>query len=76
MEVLMAIFPYPIRGSERSAAPAADAAEELTAAKDARARSCPLCGGPIRSGQHVKRVYGTTLHALCPRTKSGDGSML
>lgn len=74
--LLMAVSPYPIRGSERIAAPAAAAAEELTAAKDARSRRCPLCGGPIRSGQHIKRVYGTTLHALCPRTRSDDGAML
>lgn len=72
----MAISPYPITGSECTAAPAVAAAEELTAAKDARSRRCPLCGGQIRSGQHIKRVYGTTLHALCPRTRSDDGAML
>lgn len=28
-------------------------------------RSCVLCGMPLRSGQHVLRMHGSTVHARC-----------
>jgi hypothetical protein len=30
-----------------------------------RPRRCVLCGGPLRTGQHMLRVHGTTVHARC-----------
>jgi hypothetical protein len=31
-------------------------------------RLCILCGGPLRGGQHVIRVHGSTIHAHCSAT--------
>lgn len=33
-----------------------------------RIRICILCGGPLRAGQRMVRVHGTTIHARCGRT--------
>ncbi len=32
-----------------------------------RVRICILCGGPLRAGQRMVRVHGTTIHARCGR---------
>jgi hypothetical protein len=26
---------------------------------------CILCGRPLRAGQHILRVHGSTIHARC-----------
>ncbi len=31
----------------------------------ARLRICVLCGHPLRTGQHLTRVQGSTVHARC-----------
>ena len=31
----------------------------------ARLRICVLCGHPLRTGQHLTRVQGSTIHARC-----------
>ena len=33
-----------------------------------RARVCVLCGRPLRAGQRMLRVHGTTVHARCRDT--------
>jgi hypothetical protein len=33
-----------------------------------RARVCVLCGRPLRAGQRLLRVHGTTVHARCSDT--------
>jgi hypothetical protein len=33
-----------------------------------RARVCILCGHPLRAGQRLLRVHGTTVHARCSDT--------
>ena len=33
-----------------------------------RARVCVLCGRPLRAGQRLLRVHGTTVHARCSNT--------
>jgi hypothetical protein len=30
-----------------------------------RPRLCVLCGNPLRAGQHLRRVQGSTVHASC-----------
>jgi hypothetical protein len=57
-------------GGERALAATliADAAT-LTQATAARTRLCVLCGGPLRAGQRILRVHGSTIHARC--TSSG-----
>lgn len=30
-----------------------------------RARRCPCCGGPIRAGQRLTTIHGTSVHARC-----------
>jgi hypothetical protein len=34
----------------------------------ARPRLCVLCGRPLRAGQHMLRVHGSTIHARCSNT--------
>jgi hypothetical protein len=34
----------------------------------ARTRLCVLCGQPLRAGQHMLRVHGSTIHARCTNT--------
>jgi hypothetical protein len=34
----------------------------------ARTRLCVLCGRPLRAGQHMLRVHGSTIHARCSNT--------
>jgi len=34
----------------------------------ARTRLCVLCGHPLRAGQHMLRVHGSTIHARCSNT--------
>ena len=31
----------------------------------AKARRCPCCGGPIRAGQRLTTIHGTSVHARC-----------
>jgi hypothetical protein len=31
----------------------------------AATRLCVLCGRPLRAGQHMLRVHGSTIHARC-----------
>jgi hypothetical protein len=33
-----------------------------------RTRLCVLCGRPLRAGQHILRVHGSTIHARCTNT--------
>ena len=33
-----------------------------------RIRMCVLCGEPLRAGQHILRIHGTTVHARCTRS--------
>ena len=44
--------------------PAALNADSLQA-NVARTRLCVLCGRPLRAGQHILRVHGSTIHARC-----------
>jgi hypothetical protein len=37
----------------------------VTPARVARTRMCVLCGHPLRAGQHIMRVHGSTIHARC-----------
>jgi hypothetical protein len=43
-------------------------ANELQRAGVARTRLCVLCGHPLRAGQHMIRVHGSTIHARCSST--------
>jgi hypothetical protein len=40
----------------------------LTRTAGARTRLCVLCGQPLRAGQHMLRVHGSTIHARCTNT--------
>lgn len=31
-----------------------------------RTRRCPRCGRPIRAGQRVTAIHGTSVHVTCP----------
>ena len=33
-----------------------------------RIRLCILCGQPLRAGQHMLRIHGSTIHACCNKT--------
>jgi hypothetical protein len=46
------------------ASPMADADEHVLASA-ARTRVCILCGHPLRIGQRMLRVHGSTIHARC-----------
>jgi hypothetical protein len=52
---------------------AAPIADELLSASAGRVRLCVLCGGPLRAGQHMIRVHGSTIHARCSTAKAGSG---
>jgi hypothetical protein len=40
--------------------------KDLAAARPATTtRRCPCCGGPIRAGQRLTTIYGTSVHARC-----------
>jgi len=39
--------------------------DELLLAGAARTRVCILCGHPLRTGQRMLRVHGSTIHARC-----------
>jgi hypothetical protein len=63
----------PARPPDHVDAPAsAPVAGELLAASAGRVRLCVLCGGPLRAGQHLIRVHGSTIHACCSTTKRGS----
>lgn len=47
-------------------------AGELLSASAGRVRLRVLCGGPLRAGQHLIRVHGSTIHARCSTTKRGS----
>jgi hypothetical protein len=65
------VIAVPISPPRRDAAslpPAASLmadADELLMAGAARTRVCVLCGHPLRTGQHMLRVHGSTIHARC-----------
>jgi hypothetical protein len=64
----------PARARDRVDTPApAPIAGELLSASAGRVRLCVLCGGPLRAGQHMIRVHGSTIHARCSSTKRGAG---
>jgi hypothetical protein len=48
-----------------AAAPLIDDAAALRHTAVARPRLCVLCGRPLRAGQHMLRVHGSTIHARC-----------
>ncbi len=48
-------------------------AGELLSASAGRVRLCILCGGPLRAGQHMIRVHGSTIHARCSSAKRSFG---
>ena len=56
-----------IRQSALPGAPAGDIAE-LYGRPAARVRLCVLCGGPLRAGQRITRIQGSTVHARCSAT--------
>jgi hypothetical protein len=40
--------------------------KELAATRPATiTRRCPCCGGPIRTGQRLTTIHGTSVHARC-----------
>ncbi len=39
--------------------------DEITTSPGAGTRRCPCCGGPIRAGQRVTSIYGTSVHVRC-----------
>lgn len=49
---------------ERTPAPGAVAGVS-PAARPANTRLCALCGEPLRAGQHLIRVHGSTIHTRC-----------
>jgi hypothetical protein len=59
--------PNPDPGLPAGTPPVADA-NELQRAGVARTRLCVLCGHPLRAGQHMIRVHGSTIHARCSST--------
>jgi hypothetical protein len=51
--------------ADLSAAPVIADTDGLLQTANARTRLCILCGRPLRSGQHMLRVHGSTIHARC-----------
>jgi hypothetical protein len=49
----------------RANPPAAPVDVDAVAAGAGRVRLCVLCGRPVRAGQHILRVHGSTIHARC-----------
>jgi hypothetical protein len=49
--------PAPQQPRERAADPVLQSIPRL--------RICVLCGHPLRTGQHLTRVQGSTIHARC-----------
>lgn len=37
-----------------------------------RERTCPLCAKPIRTGQRLEQLLGTTVHAHCATSTTHD----
>jgi hypothetical protein len=37
-----------------------------------RSRRCPCCGGPIRAGQRLTTIHGTSVHARCATRSQYD----
>jgi hypothetical protein len=54
--------------ADKLPAPPIGRAEPLMPAFAARTRLCVLCGRPLRAGQHMIRVHGSTIHAQCSST--------
>jgi hypothetical protein len=54
----------PLRAQPRENGSLVDA-DALLLRRVPRPRLCVLCGGPLRTGQHMLRVHGTTVHARC-----------
>jgi hypothetical protein len=66
--------PSPPSPSERTSAhppapPPLIADADGLQASIARTRLCILCGGPLRAGQHMLRVHGSTIHARCSSSR-------
>ena len=57
----------PLRAQPPAAAGLADV-DGLLRPSARRARVCVLCGRPLRAGQRMLRVHGTTVHARCTNT--------
>lgn len=55
-------------GSGGLPAPANDVEAPTVRAQAALTRLCVLCGEPLRGGQHMIRVHGSTIHARCSTT--------
>jgi hypothetical protein len=49
----------------RSPQPPSPVVTRPPAARLTGPRVCILCGGPLRGGQPMLRVHGTTIHARC-----------
>jgi hypothetical protein len=45
--------------------PPRDQTDDVLARPVSRLRMCVLCGHPLRTGQHLTRVQGSTVHARC-----------
>lgn len=46
--------------------------DELTGGRGGR--RCPRCGQPIRAGQRVTAIFGTSVHVGCGGTRAPVGS--
>jgi len=58
----------PDRGAPRAyrpALPPTGDGDRLLRSAGAQGRICILCGGPLRAGQRLIRVHGSTIHAGC-----------
>lgn len=49
----------------------ARARAQLAALRGTNVRVCPLCREPIRGGQELERMHGTTVHARCTHDRTG-----
>lgn len=38
------------------------------------ARRCPCCGAPLRAGQRLTTIHGTSVHARCASTTGTPGA--
>lgn len=51
--------------SRRSFTPRSATVAHADPPRSARTRLCVLCGEPLRAGQRLARVQGSTIHARC-----------
>jgi hypothetical protein len=59
----------PAVGVRSPAASPIDDADGLMPASAAKTRLCVLCGEPLRAGQRLLRVHGSTIHSRCTSTR-------